>query len=115
MTPEAVSVEDDRRDLGHSLSEPKKSEFLLNAVSWCVSNPIALKVGADKMDVKFLQKPPALEEVRVEHKERVEETAESLNARIWSDTNTAFQGTVSQDFMVSATATVNSIREWIFA
>jgi len=111
MTREAVREEDERRNLGHSFSKPKQSDFLLNAVSWCVSKPIALKVGADKMDVEFLSSTSRLESV--EHKSHEEVSKESLNTRIWGDTNNAFQGTVSQDFMVSATATVNSIREWI--
>ena len=47
MAPEAVGAADDRRDLRHSLSESKKSDFLLNAVSWCVSNLISTNFKSD--------------------------------------------------------------------
>ena len=83
MKSQAVLLEDTRRSLGKILS-PKQSEFLLNALVWIVSKPIALRVGAEYLAEEF---------------DVLSET--SLNNRITDDAALAFKGTVAQDIMVS--------------
>jgi len=83
MEQSAVKEEEERRDLGHTLS-PKQSAFLINVLFFVVSKPIALTIGDENMD----------------HEAELL-SGKSLNGLICEDAVTALKGTVSEDIIVS--------------
>ncbi len=95
MSESDIRAEDERRKLDCSLS-PKQSEFLLNVLTWVVSKPIELKVGAEKMSQEF------------------EILEDSLQGRIQKDAKSALEGTVAQDIEIAVRMSIVSAQDWMF-